>query len=133
MWEYYNPNPLDRKTNDCAVRAVAKALNTDWESAYSQLALNGFVMGDLPNSNQVIGALLRQNGYYKANIPNTCPECYTIEDFCRDNPDGKFILGTGTHVVTIENGRYFDTWDSGDMIPIYVYYKETQPRFKEEK
>lgn len=30
MYIYYNPNPLERKdTGDCAIRAVAKALNTD--------------------------------------------------------------------------------------------------------
>ena len=44
MWREYNPNPTGRKVEDCAVRAIAKALNTDWESAYSQLAATGFLM-----------------------------------------------------------------------------------------
>ena len=132
MWIYYNPNPLERKTSDCAIRAIAKALDTDWETAYTKLSLNGFTMGDLPNSNQVIGALLRQNGYYRAMIPNSCPDCYTIKDFLEDNPRGKFILGTGNHVVTVDDGNIYDTWDSADLVPIYVYYKTFQPKFKEE-
>ena len=42
-----------------------------------------------------------------------------------DNPYGRYILATGEHVVAIENGDYYDTWDSGDEIPIY-YWKEIQ-------
>ena len=26
MWKYYNPNPVGKKTGDCSVRAVAKAM-----------------------------------------------------------------------------------------------------------
>ena len=131
MWQYYNPNPLDRKTSDCAVRAIAKALDVDWETAYVKLTADGFAMGDLPNSNQVISAVLRTNGFYKMNIPNTCPECYSIGDFSRDNPDGTFVLGTGTHVVCVKDGNVFDTWDSTDLIPIFVFYKDVEPRIKE--
>lgn len=48
MFREYNPNPVARKVGDCAVRAVAKALDTDWESAYIMLVSNGFAMGDMP-------------------------------------------------------------------------------------
>lgn len=133
MYIYYNPNPLERKdTGDCAIRTVAKALDTDWETAYTKLSTNGFAMGDLPNSNQVISAVLRENGYYRASIPNSCPDCYTISDFIKDNPRGKFILGTGNHIVTVDEGNLYDTWDSSDLTPIYVYYKDFQPKFKED-
>lgn len=40
----YNPNPVGRRVGDCAVRAVARALDTDWESAYIMLVTNGFAM-----------------------------------------------------------------------------------------
>ena len=41
-----------------------------------------------------------------------------------DNPEGKYLLATGTHVVTVIDGDYYDTWDSGDEIPIYYFTKE---------
>ena len=47
MYREYNPNPVSRRVGDCAVRAVAKALDTDWESAYIMLVSNGYVMGDM--------------------------------------------------------------------------------------
>jgi len=60
MWVEYNPNPSGRRVGDCAVRAVAKALNVDWETAYAMIANNGYQMNDMPSSNSVWGAVLRQ-------------------------------------------------------------------------
>lgn len=124
MWIEYNPNPTGRSVGDCAVRAVAKALDTDWETAYSMITANGYAMGDMPSSDSVWGAVLRQNGFYRQTISNTCPDCYTAEDFARDNPLGVFVLGFGGHVATVENGNIYDSWDSSQEIPIYVWYKK---------
>jgi hypothetical protein len=44
-------------------------------------------MYDWGNSNAVWGALLRDKGFEREIIPNKCPDCYTINDFCRDNDE----------------------------------------------
>lgn len=120
----YNPNPTGRNVGDCAVRAIAKALDTDWETAYSMIVRNGYAMGDMPSSDSVWGAVLRQNGFYRRAIPNSCPDCYTVADFCDDNPIGTFVLGLGGHVATVVDGRLYDSWNSLNEIPIYVWYKK---------
>lgn len=124
MWIKYNPNPTGRHVGDCAVRAIAKALKIDWEDAYRMIASNGYAMGDMPSSDSVWGAVLRQNGFYRESIPDTCPECYTAADFARDNPVGTFVLGFGGHVATVVNGDLFDSWDSSREIPVYVWYRK---------
>lgn len=124
MWVKYNPNPTGRHVGDCAVRAIAKALKIDWEDAYKLIVSNGYAMGDMPSSDSVWGAVLRQNGFYRKSIPNTCPECYTAEDFCIDNPVGTFVLGFGGHVATVVNGDLFDSWNSLREIPVYVWYRK---------
>lgn len=124
MWQEYNPNPTGRKVGDCAVRAVAKALDTDWETAYLLMMANGYHMGDMPSSDSVWGAVLRQHGFYRSSIPNKCPECYTAEDFAKDNPKGTFVLGFGGHVATIKDGTLFDSWDSSQEIPVYAWYRK---------
>jgi len=121
-YEYFNNNPAGRKVGDCAVRAVAKALNIDWEKAYAMLAVNGFIMADIMNANNVIASVLRQNGFNRKTIDNTCPDCFSVKDFCKENPKGTFVLGTGAHVVTAIDGNYYDVWDSGDEIITYVWY-----------
>ena len=109
---------------DCAVRAVAAALNVDWETAYSKIAAAGYAMGDMPSSDSVWGAVLRQNGFYREAIPTSCPDCYTAEDFAKDNPRGTFVLGFGGHVATIQDGVLLDAWDSSQEIPVFVWYRK---------
>ena len=124
MWIEYNPNPVGRKVEDCSIRAVAKALNISWEQAYALVTSAGFNMGDMPHSNGVWGAVLRQNGFYRKSLPDTCPDCYTAKDFCEDHPKGIYILGFGRHVATVINGNLYDSWDSSEEIPQYYWYKE---------
>lgn len=123
MWVEYNPNPLARKVGDCAVRAVSAALDTSWEDAYEMIVENGFAMGDMPSSDAVWGSVLRQNGFAKRTIPNYCPDCYTVEEFCKDNPRGTFVLGFGGHVATVIDGDLYDSWDSSNEIPVYYWYR----------
>lgn len=108
---------------DCAVRAVSLALNTTWEDAYAEIAVAGFGMGDMMSSNSVWGAVLRQHGFYRHNVPNTCPDCYTFREFALDHPEGVYVLGTGTHVATVIDGVLLDAWNSEDEIPSYFWSK----------
>ena len=124
MYIEFNPNPTGRRVGDCAVRAVARALSISWEKAYSLIAANGYAMGDMPSSNSVWGAVLRQNGFYRASLPDSCPDCYTAEDFCKDNPEGVYVLGFGSHVATVVNGNLYDSWDSSNEIPQYFWYRK---------
>lgn len=124
MWVEYNPNPAGRRVGDCAVRAVAKALDTDWEHAYLMIVTNGYVMNDMPSSNSVWGSVLRQHGFYRETLPETCPDCYSAEDFAKDNPQGVYVLGFGTHVATVVDGDIYDAWDSSKEIPQYIWYKK---------
>jgi len=123
MFVYYNPNPTERMVGDCAIRAIAKALDIDWELAYGKVIVNGFRMGDMPSADAVWGSVLRQNGFYRKSLPNYCPDCYTAKDFCLDNPKGTFVLGFGGHVATVVDGDLYDSWDSSNEIPIYVWYR----------
>ena len=123
MWIKYNPNPVGRQVGDCAVRAISKALGVDWETAYALIASNGFLMGDMPSSDSVWGAVLRQNGFNRSAIPNSCPDCYTAEDFCRGHPSGVYVLGFGGHVATVVDGNLYDSWNSSKEIPQYFWMK----------
>ena len=125
MWINYNPNPAARNVGDCSVRAITKALDIDWEIAFALIATNAFAMCDMPSSDAVWGSVLRQHGFTKHIIPNTCPDCYTIADFAEDNPVGTFVVGTGSHVVCVKDGDIYDSWDSSNEIGIYYWtYKE---------
>jgi hypothetical protein len=123
-WEMYNPSPSGRNVGDCSVRAIAKALNITWVEAYSLIAAYGFSMQDMPSSNAVWGAVLKHSGFKRHVIMDTCPDCYTIGDFADDHPHGTYVVGTGSHVVTVIDGVIYDSWDSANEIPVYYWARK---------
>ncbi len=112
-----NPNPCGSRVGDCVIRAVSILLGYDWERAYAELALQGFMMGDMPSANAVWGTYLKHKGYKQHLIPDEI----TVAQFADENPEGAFLLGTGSHVVTVIDSDYYDSWDSGDELPIYYF------------
>ena len=120
----YNPNPTGTKVGDCVVRALSKALGQKWEETYIDLCVEGCLRCDMPSANAVWGAYLRRKGFEREIIPNTCPECYTVEDFCADYPNGTYILALDGHVVSVVDGQYYDTWQSGREVPIYYWHRK---------
>ena len=132
MWVEYLNNPVGRRVGDCAVRAISKALNMGWEAAYIALTINGLQMGDMPSSDAVSGALLRQHGFYRKAINNECPLCYTVKEFCEEHPKGIYGLYCGGHVVTAIDGDYFDSWDSGSEVVQYVWHRPSDNKQSED-
>lgn len=124
MFVKFNKNPLGKNVGDCVVRAVSKVLDTDWNTAYIMMCLQGYMMKDLPASDAVWGEFLLSKGFEREIIPNTCPYCYTIGDFAADHPEGRYVLGTGRHAAAIVDGVIYDSWDSSNEVPIFYYYKE---------
>lgn len=120
---YYNPNPSRRKTVDCTIRAICLLTGQDWETVYLGTVTQGLIDHDMPSSDAVWGRYLYNLGYTRYAIPNTCPYCYTVKDFSNDHMVGTFLLKTQGHVVTVKDGDYYDTGDSGDEIPIYYWTK----------
>ena len=121
---YYNPNPLRLSVGDCTIRAISRALHMSWQRTYLSIVIQGFLMYDMPSANRLWGEFLKRKGFKKYQLPDTCPDCYTIKDFCCDYPYGTFVVGTGEHVVCVVDGNYYDSWDSGNEIPIY-YFKRS--------
>jgi len=119
-----NPNPIRNLVGDCVIRGISILTNSSWEDTYLEIVVQGYFMYDMPSSNEVWSSYLKSRGYKKKIISNTCPDCYTVRNFCEDNPYGRFLLATGTHVIAVIDGNYYDTWDSGDEIPIYYFTKE---------
>lgn len=124
MWKMYNPNPSGKQVGDCSIRAVTAATGESWMEAYIGVTLHGITLCDMPSSNSVWGSYLRWRGFKRKSLDEDCTDCYTVEEFCDDHPQGIFVVVLAGHVVTVKDGDYYDSWDSGKEIPLYYFERE---------
>lgn len=121
---YFNPNPTGKHTGDCIISALCKALDQSWEETFMDLAKVGLSIYETIESNPTWDLYLRERGFSRHVIPDTCPNCYTVADFAEDFPYGTYVLGTGNHAICIEDGIIFGTWNPSREIPIVYYQME---------
>ena len=134
MYIHYNDNPFNLDTGDCVIRAISTALNYNWFMVHDELSFLSRKMADMPSSNRVWNQYLYDKGLQEFQAQNTCPNCLTVERFCKTHPKGRYILSTaeytkardnlivtGTHVVAVIDGDYYDTWDSGADVPLSFF------------
>lgn len=124
MYVFENPNPQGIFVGDCVIRALSIAMNRSWYEIYSDLCAKGLEMSDMPSSNRVWAEYLKEHGWRRHIVPDTCPSCYTIRDFCGEHFKGTYIVGTGSHAVAVIDGSYYDAWNSGSEAALYYFEKE---------
>lgn len=125
-WVRYNANPKHNRVGDCAIRCVSKVLDIDWDSAFALIAAQAYSGKLTMDTDASWEAVLYHRGFRRQLCPDGCPGCYSLEQFCEEHPEGSYAVKLYDHVVAVVDGRYFDTWDSGDEIPIYYWHKEEQ-------
>ena len=118
---YENKNPFNHRVGDCVIRAIAKVLNMSWDDVAIDLSMMMVTKKDIITSNSLWGEYLALNGFRRGVLPNTCPDCFTLKDFCREFPHGTYVACTGSHVIAVIDGDYFDVFDSGDEIITYFW------------
>ena len=121
MFIEYNPNPRMINAGDCVIRAICNALDIDWVKVYMELTIKGLEKAMWGDTNAVWEKYLKEHGFEQHVLEDTCPDCYTIDDFTNDHKTGTYIVATGSHVVAVQDGHYFDTWDSGSLVPSYYF------------
>lgn len=124
MFSRYNENPRGKNVGDCTVRAISKATGKGWEDTYLALCMQGLIDCDMPSANAVWGNYLRKQGFRRHIVPDTCPECYSVADFAREHPRGTFILALSGHVVCVQDGVIYDSWNSGNETVLYYWTRE---------
>ena len=124
MWIEYNPNPKKLHVGDGTVRSICAVTGLDWHTVHKALCDLSGDMADMPSADRVWWTLLEQFGFRRKKMIDRCPDCYTVSDFCRDHPNGIYILGPKEHAVATIFGDYWDSWDSGLTVPAYYFRRD---------
>lgn len=120
-FHYYNANPKNRITGDCAFRAISTALGQDYNKTVMEMAelmcKTGYAMNDSKGENKY----MESKGWVRYKQPRKNDNTkYTGKEFCKMVQSGiikhKRILAHigGHHVVAIVDGKVWDIWNSTD-------------------
>lgn len=126
-YKYYQPNKKDIKDDygDCVIRALTKALSKDWLSVFDALIPIAREFRCMPNSKPCYEKYLLDNGFTYHGISNKKgSKRPTVSGFAKNHKSGTYVLRVAQHIVTVVDGIYYDTWDSGEKSLYGYWYKE---------
>lgn len=124
-WEEYNPNPDGNRTGDCSLRAYCAAFGWTWEQAYDHATEAGKKISLMMNDHKTCVAVMASQGYtIDKEFRKSKDKPLTVNEFAMRHPYGTYILNTHGHLVTVKNGKYFDSWDSGSKKVNRIFKKQ---------
>ena len=103
-----NLNPLNKKAGDCVIRALSKASGKSWNTVYKELCEMGFKLKALPDGKEVWSEWLKQNIFNEGSINIQRHKETNSKILCKQTYK-RYILSVAHHLVTVVNGRYYDT------------------------
>ena len=125
---YYQPNEKDLKDHfgDCTIRALAKVLDVSWLEAFDltiPLCRREQVESIFGCDIELRKKLLGELGFEYVGVSNKRgTKRPTVDTFAKEHPQGRYICNVVHHVVAVVDGKFYDTWDSGDC-SLYGYFE----------
>lgn len=124
---YFQPNK--HSDGDCVIRAICKAADMEWSSAYEYAYMHTknkqYVFDSLHGIKIILNNLgfisYKEESHWNDSLQRRTKR--TVNDFCKENPKGTFVLNLAGHIVTVVDGKFYDIWDCGHS-KIYSYFKK---------
>jgi hypothetical protein len=114
---YNNANPKNCKTaGDCVIRALALALNKDWDDVFIELSHIAFNAKRAMGDPKLYSLYLNSHGWTKYPQPRkTDNKKVQLKDFCKQcDPNRSYVVSLAGHLTCVKGGKIQDTWDCGD-------------------
>lgn len=105
---FYNANPESNDIWDCSVRALSKALDINWEAAYTLLSDYARERGLMLDSVESI------EGFLDERFEKFCDYNMTLGDFANTYSRGVFLVTMPGHITVVEDGVIYDSFDCSD-------------------
>ena len=123
-WKEYNPNPKERNIGDCTIRSYCAAFGLSWDKAFdiaSKVAKEESSMIQYVADKVLVEEFNCHvdEKYNKKTVKGK--DRITVNEFAMSHPYGTYILHVPKHQVTVINGMYWDSWDSGQKKIDTVY------------
>jgi len=109
-----NVNPKKKTTDDCVIRAIAKAEGKDWLEIYDALSVIGRKYFTVQNSPDAYSKYLKNYQTIDVKYFNKegIKKRYLVSDIC--NWKGTYVISIANHLTTVVDGDIYDLWDCGN-------------------
>lgn len=109
----YNANSRNNNTGDCTIRALCIAYGQRYDDVHRDL----LKIGSEYWYDSIWTKYVRDHGYITKR--NVSKDAITLTEFADSHPTGTYLVtvgkrayGLSSHVVCLENGTIWDTWNS---------------------
>jgi hypothetical protein len=125
VFQYFNANPKGKNTCDCVIRAIAGAARMEWEDVLCGLTQCAVKNKLMINDPKLYKKYLKELGFIQKKQPRksdgTKYKGYEWAPLIKDVA----IAHMGSHhIVMVNHGKVWDTWDSTNGIVGSYWIKE---------
>lgn len=118
MFQYYNANPLQRKVNDCTVRAISLATGRTWDETYEELSrfaqAQGIMLDEVSYIDRYLGERYEQ-------LCGCRGQEILVGDFVENHKEGTYLITMSGHITCCIDGVIYDTFDPSNRYIWDVY------------
>lgn len=124
-----NVNPHNKKTGDCATRAVCQACNIPYEDAAKELFDEWMATGIEMTHPKVFEAVLSRHGFEKHGKPfKSDGKTFSVEELVDHVNQGYkepkiLVVQVANHWTVVKGDKLIDLWDCS-MKSVYGYYEK---------
>ena len=113
---FHNENPNGSlRSNDCVIRAIAKATGKHWDEVFTGLSKVGLNVKDTISSKLVYNQYLQEKGYPMQKQPRKSDNTkYTAAEFANKFNKGSYVISLANHLTVIVDGKIYDTWNCSE-------------------
>lgn len=125
-YKYFQPNEKDIKDEygDCVIRSLCKALDMEWLEVFDEITPISREMQVPFNCKPCYSKYLENKGFeYKGISNKKGSKRPTVKSFANEHREGTYVLRLAHHIVTVVDGFYYDTFDSG-FYSLYGYWEK---------
>lgn len=116
VWHAVN----DQSYPDTAI-AVSVVLNMSIELALMNIAIADSTVA-ITGGNAFDEVMAAEN-FTKEQVLDDAPEGITVKDIAVANPEGSYAVVTAERITAIRDGKIYDSVDTSDYAPLYVWHK----------
>lgn len=126
FFKYFQPNAKDKNDRecDCVIRALCKGLDKEWVDIFDELYAICRKFQLMMDGKKCYEKYLKLYGFEYQSLSIARGDSRpTVNKFCETHRKGTYILRVAHHLVTVVDGKFYDTWDSGDKC-LYGFWKK---------